>query len=241
MGIFDAIASGVSTSANAVIAKQNLDFQKGTLAYQKDMQQQAWAREDNAVQRRRADLEAAGFSPTLAAGSGASSSSPIQVPTPQNQFNAESSLANMMNLKLQKANIAQTKAQTDLLKSNADYAKSNTALTDQKLLNEQRDYGILTTTQKNFRSTQNGWIPQALAGGQTLLDLFSKAIYKKADQLQIPAEGNRTPEQKTEVSPEMNNALLDLLPLEWIKILNDEAKAKRLKKAGSYDRAQFTE
>lgn len=47
-----------------------------------EMQEKQWEREDNAVQRRAEDLEKAGLSKTLAAGSAAQASSPIPVSVP---------------------------------------------------------------------------------------------------------------------------------------------------------------
>lgn len=93
MGIIDGVIQGITglidTGVNANIASQNLAFQKDTLAYQKDLQKQLFEREDNAVQRRAADLEAAGLSKTLAAGSAAGAGEYVPISTPQNKFKSD--------------------------------------------------------------------------------------------------------------------------------------------------------
>lgn len=61
----------------------NKKAQDKNLAYQKDLQKQIFGREDNAVQRQALDMEAAGLSKTLAAGSGANAGSVITTSAPQ--------------------------------------------------------------------------------------------------------------------------------------------------------------
>lgn len=81
------------TVSNINTNKENLALQKENLAYQKDLQNVIFAREDNAVQRRVADLKAAGLSPTLAAGSSAGAGSVVSTSAPQKKSDLESYLA----------------------------------------------------------------------------------------------------------------------------------------------------
>lgn len=72
--IADAIIGGVNAAASVFNTAYSVYQDQRNYDYQKALQEKQWEREDTAIQRRRADLEAAGLNPNLAAGSGASSS-----------------------------------------------------------------------------------------------------------------------------------------------------------------------
>lgn len=62
--------------------ERNWEQQSANLDWMKTAQQTTWDREDNATQRRAADLQAAGLSKTLAAGGAAASASPVHLSSP---------------------------------------------------------------------------------------------------------------------------------------------------------------
>ena len=111
MGLFGDLIGGlgslVSSGANVLSAystykgvndniktnELNFQLQKDNLAYQKDLQKLVFAREDNSVQRRVADLRKAGLSPTLAAGSSAGAGAVIGTAAPQKVSNLQGYLA----------------------------------------------------------------------------------------------------------------------------------------------------
>lgn len=81
--IGEIIAGAVEGTFNSGINLWNTILQQQKFDYDKAIQQTVFQREDTAVQRRMADLEAAGLNPQLAAGSAAGAGSVVSTQAPQ--------------------------------------------------------------------------------------------------------------------------------------------------------------
>lgn len=128
---------------NKAFAREQYEYGKEQDQYAKDQQLLTQMREDNAVQRRVADLRAAGLSPTLAAGSAASTSGPIRTGTEVSP-NAERVTQDtgfssprrsytpfdVMSLLTASKNIANLDAQNQLLQIQAQQAKAGVLETE---------------------------------------------------------------------------------------------------------------
>lgn len=132
-----------------------MQLQENTNAQNEMLTREAWARDDNATQRRVADLRAAGLSPTLAAGSPAGVSAPIKAGTADiNSPHVQSArsgdaLMSAVDFALQsmqmQADYTMTKAQSNLIREQTEAQRIQNLQAQARFESEQGLRGAQTT------------------------------------------------------------------------------------------------
>ena len=129
MAIGEAIAGAIEGLFNGGI---NLYNSQRDFDYQKRVQQEVWNREDNAVQRRMRDLEAAGLNPNLAAGSAASAGAVVgRSNTPNQNISA---VGNALDFATHVQQLRNEREQNKILKNQEKLTGANAALANNEAL-----------------------------------------------------------------------------------------------------------
>jgi len=114
-------AAGVGAGAGLWEGWRNREFQRETNEHNEALMRESWARDDTAIQRQAADMEAAGLSKTLAAGGGAANSGPIRLEAPKASHGVvDSAMQAAQSVK----SIAQTEAATEVTRQVGRKAKA---------------------------------------------------------------------------------------------------------------------
>ena len=151
---------------NYDLALKNYQFNKDSylqnFEYQKNLQQQLFGREDNAIQRRAADMEKAGLSKTLAAGDGAGAGSVVST-SPFSGSSPVQSPVDLISAALQvgqaQAQIRKTNAETEnLIKdgkvkdSQVLFTDAQTAYTKARTAVETKNYDLMDLTAEQIEA-----------------------------------------------------------------------------------------
>lgn len=165
-GIISAAADVANTITQIYYASKNYQLQKEQMRYQKYIQQMLFEREDTAIRRRVEDLQRAGLSPTLAAGSaaGAGGTSNVQAPQMNMPDLAMSGVEKAMALMMMEKQFYKTDAETALIEQQRKKSMAETSKTNVEAGIKAHDLNV-------YR--KSGLSSNASAVGKTFQDIVS--------------------------------------------------------------------
>lgn len=137
--------------------QMNYEAQQRKLKYDQQLQQQIFAREDNAATRRAADLRAAGLSPTLAAGSAAGAGGVVATTAPQASGGAEQSTAAIMSMLKMAQDISMSQSQQMLLRQQAGLVQNQA---DSEVMKQMKYYADILKL--NASANKDNWDTQTI-------------------------------------------------------------------------------
>jgi len=206
------VASGISNVMNRM---KNFDLQREQYNYQKELNQTMMNREDTAVQRRVADLQAAGLSPTLAAGSAASAHAGDAGAAPQKEMSELEIQSVLTNLAQQNADISKTYAEKERIEMQTEIDWKNYELDRERLLTNRQQFGVT-----HDWNVERFSLEYALNRSQHELD---RDTYNQRERLQISTiEANRILNElrRTEARGMNEHQLTEMLRREGVGIDN---------------------
>lgn len=198
MSVWDIVLGGLNGLISAGTSAVNYWQQSDNLKWQKEAQQTVWDREDNAVQRKVADLEAAGLNKNLAPGSPAQASGVVGTEAPQLQ-QPKLGLDKYLEYQMARNQIAASEAQKNLINQQID-----TEMERRENVIKERDvqeWNLAKSKEQGLRTndtidtTWNTWRAIANAN-KDLAKEAGSAIAGAGQKVLRPKRKDRTPEEE---------------------------------------------
>lgn len=189
MGLLGDVGGLVGAAGGVGIGLLNYGEQREQNTWQKHAYEYSLRREDTAVQRRAADLRAAGLSPVLAAGQGASTMAPINISAPQADIKPSELASAAMNMMLQDAEIGRTKEQEKLNAAQSSREKAQKELILKQ--KEETDYNLTIARKHKIPTGYRGNVADILYGVDAAEAAAERLRQKMEERKRIEQEAGR--------------------------------------------------